>query len=256
MLRGVADLVHADHHQAVQTAAIELVRDDAREDLPDRSPPDPHQLRDRRLGHLLRQERHHILEITRIGAAGAGPRHLLVDVTAARAIQPPEHALDLAATGAEIQMPPALRAMLLDVQAARSAARAHWSLAPQPDGHDHSLAAERDVLHRRSGKPEHPVECGGDSHVALLRRPLNFRHPAACRRRAAAGRLVRAQSARRTYTTKKPTLSRRFRGSATPDSPPDGQESRLFPALSTAETALFNLCEGADLLGISPRSGG
>jgi hypothetical protein len=31
------------------------------------------------------------------------------------------------------------------------------------------------------------AQCRGDPHVALLRRPLNFRHPAACRTRAAAG---------------------------------------------------------------------
>src|SRR5487761_662020 len=194
----VADLVHADHHEPVQSAAIELVRDDAGEDLPDRSPPDPHQLGQRRLGHLLRQERDDILEVARVRRARARPRHLLVHIAAARAVHASEHALDLAPQPPEIEMPPTLGPVLLDRQPTRPAARADRSLAPQPDGHDHSLAAERDVLHRRSRKPQHPIECGGDSHVALLRRPLNFEHPAACRRRAAAGRSVRAQPARAT----------------------------------------------------------
>ena len=71
MLRGIADLVHADLNEAVQTAAVELVGNDSGEDLPDRAPPDPHQLGDRRLGHLLRQERHRVFEVPRIRGAGA-----------------------------------------------------------------------------------------------------------------------------------------------------------------------------------------
>src|ERR1019366_9371197 len=69
---------------------------------------------------------------------------------------------------------------------------------------------------------------GAASHVALLRRPLDFEHPAACRRRAAAGRHACAQPARRTYPATNPALTRRFRGTATSVSPPDGEESRKF----------------------------
>ena len=80
-------------------------------------------------------------------------------------------------------MAPALEAVLLDRQPARAATRAHRRAGPQRDSHDHPLAAERHVPDPRPRKRQHPVECGGDSHVALLRRPLNFEHPAACRRR-------------------------------------------------------------------------
>ncbi|MGB0096029.1 MAG: hypothetical protein WBP81_26255 [Solirubrobacteraceae bacterium] len=73
MVGTLADLVHADHHQPVQTAAIEPVGNDPGEDLPDRSPADPHQPGDRRRGHLLRQERDDVLEVPRIRGAGAGP---------------------------------------------------------------------------------------------------------------------------------------------------------------------------------------
>ena len=85
-------------------------------------------------------------------------------------------------------MPPTLGPVLLDRQPARAAARADRPLAPQPDGHDHSP-------HRRTPRPaqtpaeaQHPIECGGDSHVALLRRPLNFdsQQPAAEGRRRVA----------------------------------------------------------------------
>ena len=64
-------------------------------------------------------------------------------------------------------MPPALDSMLLDRQPARTAARADRRAGPQRDRHDHPLAAERHVPDRRSRKREHPVECRGDSHVAV-----------------------------------------------------------------------------------------
>ena len=179
----IADLVHADHHQPIETVAVELVGDHAREDLADRPPPDPQQLGQRRLGHLLGQERDDILEVARVRRAGPGPRHRLVNIAAVRAVQSPQLALDVAATGAEIQMPPALGAVLLDQQAACAAARARRPLpGVQPDRHNHAIGAERHVLDRCSRKAEHPLECGSDPHVVLPRRPLNFRHPAACRR--------------------------------------------------------------------------
>ena len=65
-------------------------------------------------------------------------------------------------------MPPASHTPVLDLQTLGPAARADPPAPPQPDRHDHSLAAERHVLHRRSRKHEHPVECGADPHVALL----------------------------------------------------------------------------------------
>ncbi len=47
------------------------------------------------------------------------------------------------------------------------------------------MATRRASAHR--GSSPKCDDCGRDSHVAVLRRRLNFRHPAACRRRAAAG---------------------------------------------------------------------
>ena len=168
MLGGVRDFVDADHHQSVEPATIELVSDDPLEDLADRPPRDPHQLRQRRPGHLLRQERDHVLYVPRVRGAGPRPRHHLRPVATTRATKTPKLALDHAPRGAEIQMPPALHAPILDLQPHRPAARTDPPPAPQPNRHDHSFAAERHVLHRRPRQAEHPVECGADPHVVLL----------------------------------------------------------------------------------------
>ena len=80
-------------------------------------------------------------------------------------------------------MPPALLAVLLDPQTPSAAAGACRPVASvQGDRHDHAVGAERHVLDRCSREVEHPLECGSDPHVVLPRRPLNFEHPAACRR--------------------------------------------------------------------------
>ncbi len=68
-------------------------------------------------GLLLRQERDHILEVPGVRRARARPRHRLVDVAAARAGHAPEQALDVAAASSEVEVPPTLDPMLLDVQA-------------------------------------------------------------------------------------------------------------------------------------------
>ena len=78
-------------------------------------------------------------------------------------------------------MPPALDAMVLDLQSARPAARTDRPLATQRDRHDHRPLAERHIPDPCARKPEHPVECRRDPHVALLRRQLNPEHSAACR---------------------------------------------------------------------------
>ena len=52
----MADLVHADHHQPVQTAAIELSATTRARIFPT-DPADPHQAGHRRRGHLLSKER-------------------------------------------------------------------------------------------------------------------------------------------------------------------------------------------------------
>ena len=205
----VADLVDAEHHQPVQPAAIELVSDDALEDLADRPPADPHQPGQRRLGHLLRQERHDVLEVARVGGPGARPRHRLEQIAATRTAQAPQLALDKAARGAEIEMPPALHAPVLDLQADRAAARAHPSPAAQADRHDHPLPAERHILNRRPRKPEHPVKCRGDPHVVLLRRPRTLRTASSLPQKDDGGSPRCAQTPGTTYKATNRLLSRR-----------------------------------------------
>jgi hypothetical protein len=86
--------------------------------------------------------------------------HRLVHVAAARAVQPPERALDIAAARSRVDVPPTLGPVLLDAQAPRAAARAHRPLRAQPDRHDTTAAPPNaNILDRRSRKPEHPVEC-------------------------------------------------------------------------------------------------
>jgi hypothetical protein len=68
----IGDLINADRDQPLEPAVVEVIGDDALHDLSDRVPPDLEQASDRGLGHLLRQPRHHILEV-RPGGPTAPP---------------------------------------------------------------------------------------------------------------------------------------------------------------------------------------
>ena len=99
VIGAVADFVHADQLEAVQTAGGEPLGDDPRKDVPDGLPADPHQPGDLRLADLLRQPGREILEIASVPRARSRPRHRLVHVAATRAIQPSEPALNNAPKG-------------------------------------------------------------------------------------------------------------------------------------------------------------
>ena len=77
MVAPVGDLVHADRHEALQAALIQLVSHHALNDPPDGVPGDPQKARDRLLGHLLRQPGDYVLEVARVARARPGPRHSL-----------------------------------------------------------------------------------------------------------------------------------------------------------------------------------
>jgi hypothetical protein len=124
VIGAVAHLVNTDEHKPIQPACIEPVGDDPLEDLPGRLPSDPHQPRDLRLAHLLRQPGGEILEVARIPRSTAGPLDMLGQIAAARAVQAAEPALDYAPQAAHIEMPPALDTVILDRKAARAATRA------------------------------------------------------------------------------------------------------------------------------------
>ena len=178
----IGDLVDADADQSGEAILIEVIGDDARDDRPDRVPADPQQSRDRRERHLLRQPRHHVLEVARVRRARPRPRHRLQAHAAVAAAQPPQLALDHAAVPREVEVPPALDAPVMDLElSARLAALcADAPASPQTDGHDHPRGGEANVDHGCPRQAEQPLECGGDAHVALLSEPLTIRQPAAC----------------------------------------------------------------------------
>ena len=136
-------------------------------------------------------------KVTRVAHAAARPLDRLGQITAARAVQPAQPTFDHAPHAAEIEMAPALDAMILDLQTAGSAARADRPPATQTDRHDHGPLAELHIPHPGTWQPEHPIECRRDPHVALLGRQLNSEHSAACRNRVAAGRPTCARLASR-----------------------------------------------------------
>jgi hypothetical protein len=110
----IGDLVDADANEAVEATLVKVIGGNASHDPPDRVPGDPEQAGDRRLGHLLGQPRDDILEVARVARPRARPRHRL-ELRAARAApQPAQLALDDAAVGAEIEVPPALDATTVD----------------------------------------------------------------------------------------------------------------------------------------------
>src|SRR5215208_3168734 len=140
----------------------------------DRVPADPEQAADRRAGHLLRQPRDDVLEVARVMRARTRPRDRLHPHPAGAAAQQPQLALDHAAIGAEIQVPPALETPVVDLEptAGLTTRRADAAAAPQPHDHDHRVGGEADVDDGCPGHTEQPLECGGDAHVALLEEQL------------------------------------------------------------------------------------
>src|SRR5918997_206698 len=112
----IADLVDADRDEPVEAVLVEVIGDDALNDLPDGVPADPQQPGDRGLGHLLRQPRHDVLKVAGMRAAGPGPRHGLGAHPASRATQPAQLTLDHAAVCAQVQVAPALDAPVMDLQ--------------------------------------------------------------------------------------------------------------------------------------------
>ena len=176
-------------------------------------PADPEQPGDRRERHLLRQPRHDVLKVARVCRAWPGPRDRLEgDLAAVRAAQPAQLALDHAPVGAEVEVAPALAPAVVDLQlAARlTAERADASPAAQADRHHDPLRAERDVDDRCPGQTQQPLECRGDAHVALLRKPLVItnQQPAAG---AASRRSDPAQLPRDPAVGKTPANARRTR---------------------------------------------
>jgi hypothetical protein len=122
-----------------------------------------------------------VVEVARVVRPGPRPRDRLHAHAAVMAAQPPQLALDPAAAGAKIQVPPALEPAVVDLElrTGLAAPRADAPAAPQPHRHDHGLGGEADVDDRRSGQAEQPLECRDDA-----RRPpskaAGSRHPAAC----------------------------------------------------------------------------
>jgi len=90
----VGDLVAADRDQAAEPALVEVVGDDAGDDLPDGRPADAQQPGDLCLGHLLRQPRDRVFEVAGVMGARPRPRDGLEVDPARRAAQPAQLALD------------------------------------------------------------------------------------------------------------------------------------------------------------------
>src|SRR3954452_9337996 len=143
---------------------------------------------------------------------------------AVSAAQPAQLALDHAAVGAEIQMPPALDAPIMDLQptAGLAADRAHTPPAPETDAHNHPLGAERNVDDGRSGQAKHPRECGLDAHAVLLCGPWIFstRQPAPA---GGGASLAICPTSAETLSRKAPAHA----ALATRTSPPSREETRI-----------------------------
>src|SRR5438132_88862 len=97
-MAAVGDLIDADRHEALQAALVQLLLNDALDDLTDGVPGDPQESGDRGLGHLLGEPRDYVLEVARVMGAGPGPRHRLQVNAAVSAAQAAQLALDHAAT--------------------------------------------------------------------------------------------------------------------------------------------------------------
>jgi hypothetical protein len=186
----VADLVHPDRDEPVETVTIQPVSGDPLNDRADGVSPDPQQPGDRRLGHLLRQPRHHVLEVAGVVRPRSGPRNRFQTHPTVQAAKATQLALDHATVGTEIEVPPALQATVVDLElpAGLPAAAAHSPAATQPNGHDHPLGTERHIDDGGAGQAQQLVECGRDAHVALPSQAAGSRTPRSLPLRAAARR--------------------------------------------------------------------
>src|SRR5215216_1540385 len=221
VMAAIGDLVDADRDEPLEAALIEPVGDDALDDRADRVPPDPEQPRDRRERHLLGQPRDQILKVARVCGADPRPWDGLQAHAAVRASESSQLALDRAAAGAEIEVPPALDPAVMDLQRpGLPAAAADAPATPQPNRHEHAVVGKRDVRHAGAGQAQQALECGADPHVALLGEPLAVEQPAACRQ-GGGGSLAFRASSEELLSGESPAQA----VNAAPDSPPSRTET-------------------------------
>src|SRR5262245_38501951 len=101
-----------------------------------------------------------------------GPRHRLHPDAAVAAAQPAQLALDDAAVRANVEMPPALVAPVVDLEPAAglAASRADPPASAQPHRHDYALAGQAEVDH---GRPGHQTRGSSAPRTRPLRPQLH-----------------------------------------------------------------------------------
>ena len=203
----VADLVNADHHQALQALDIEAVSDDPLDDLTDGVPANPQQRGDRGLGHLLGHEGDQVLKVAGVPRPGPCPRNRLHADAAVRATHAPQLVLDQAAVAGQVEMTPAPPRAVMDLPAQLPAARACRPPAPERNPDRDAGRAEEHIRDTGALQRQQPIECGRDPH-AVLPRSLSFENPAACPNDGRAGRPTPAQAPTTSPREKEPAPGR------------------------------------------------
>jgi hypothetical protein len=163
------DLIHPDPLQArEQVAGGELLIGHPGADPADRSPRDPHQLRDRGLGGLHRQPRDLILELAGEHGVVSGPRDRRHNHAVTLAAHSGRVGLEIRERRPEVQRPPAPPAVAEVVaRAAPPAVRTAIELAgDRPDRHhQHSTVGELDVLDDSSVQTKQLLPYASSAHA-------------------------------------------------------------------------------------------
>jgi len=164
----VAELVDADALEVSEPVGVELLGDDALDDVADGGPGDAEDRGDLGLVRDLRQVGGHVLEVDGEAAVAPGPRHLLDVYAAIRAVDATRGVLEEDPECSDPEVDPASGRSLVIARCDLAAAGAAWQPPAGPDPRDEAEVDKEDVGDEKIGDPDEDSGKLGDAHCLPL----------------------------------------------------------------------------------------